>query len=103
YTTNAKVYPVKDIISGVFDIYWNRPFEIPSFEALKISPEILDKYIGTYTAAGAPVTWKITRSDSALFIQQGDGSAIPLEATDEHTFTIMTGVSVQFDAAKKQM
>lgn len=103
YTTNAKIYPVKDIVSGVFDIYWNRPFEIPSFDALKIKPETLDQYTGVYTAPGAPVKWTITRNDSTLFIQQQGGSPIPLEANDENKFTITTGVTVEFDAAKKQM
>lgn len=103
YTTNAKIYPVKDIVSGVFDIYWNRPFEIPSFDALKINPEILDQYTGVYTAPGAPVKWRISRNDSTLFIRQEGGSDIPLEANNEDTFSIMTGVTVKFDAAKKQM
>ncbi len=29
YTTNAKVYPVKDIMNGIFDIYYNKPFQFP--------------------------------------------------------------------------
>ncbi|TXJ23210.1 MAG: class A beta-lactamase-related serine hydrolase [Chitinophagaceae bacterium] len=103
YTTNAKIYPVKDIISGVFDIYWNRPFEIPSFDVLKINPEILDQYTGVYTASGAPVKWIVTRKDSTLFIQQESGSAIPVEPIDENKFTITTGVTLEFDTAKKQM
>ncbi|MGN6291298.1 MAG: serine hydrolase domain-containing protein [Chitinophagaceae bacterium] len=103
YTTNAKIYPVKDIVSGVFDIYWNRPFEIPSFDVLKVSPEILDQYTGVYTAAGAPVKWIVTRKDSTLFIQQEGGSAIPVEPIDEHKFTITNGVTLEFDPVKKQM
>jgi D-alanyl-D-alanine carboxypeptidase len=102
YTTNAKVYPVVNIVSGVFDIYWNRPFEIPSFDVLKISPEILDQYVGVYSAPGAPVKWTVTRNDSTLFIQEGQ-SAIPLEATANDKFTITTGVTLEFDASKKQM
>ena len=102
YTTNAKVYPVSNIVSGVFDIYWNRPFEIPSFEAFKVSPEILDQYVGVYTATGAPVKWTVTRKDSTLFIQN-DQTPIPLEATAENKFTITTGVTLEFDASKKQM
>ena len=102
YATNAKVYPVSNIVSGVFDIYWNRPFEIPSFEAFKVSPEILDLYVGVYTATGAPVKWTVTRKDSTLFIQN-DQSPIPLEATAENKFTITTGVTLEFDASKKQM
>lgn len=103
YTTNAKIYPVKDIVNGVFDIYWNRPFEIPSFDVLKINPEILDQYTGVYTASGAPVKWIVTRKDSTLFIQQESGSAIPVEPIDENKFTITTGVTLEFDTAKKQM
>lgn len=103
YTTNAKIYPVKDIVNGVFDIYWNRPFEIPSFDVLKINPEILDQYTGVYTASGAPVKWIVTRKDSTLFIQQESGSAIPVEPIDENKFTITTGVMLEFDAVKKQM
>ena len=103
YTTNAKIYPVKDIVNGVFDIYWNRPFEIPGFDAFKISAEVLDQYTGIYTAPGAPVKWIVTRKDSALFIEQEGGTAIPLEATEENKFTITTGVTIEFNASKKQM
>ena len=46
YTTNAKVHPVKDIVSGAIDIYYGKPFEIPAFETLAVSPEVLDKYVG---------------------------------------------------------
>jgi len=102
YTTNAKIYPVVDIVKGVFDIYWNRPFEVPSFDALRISPEILDQYVGIYAAPGAPVKWTVTRKDSSLFIQDRQ-SAIPLEAIAENKFTITTGVTLEFDTAKKQM
>ncbi len=53
YATNAKLYPVKNIIGGVFDIFWNRPFEVPTFATLEISPEVLDRYVGVYSAAGS--------------------------------------------------
>ncbi len=32
YTSNGMVYSAKNIISGVFEIYQNKPFEIPTFE-----------------------------------------------------------------------
>ena len=46
YTTNAKVYPVAKIVSGVVDICYNRPFEIPALESLAVNPDVLDKYVG---------------------------------------------------------
>src|SRR5438477_12881996 len=37
YTTNGKIYTVSNIVSGVFDIYWNRPFQIPALDAFDVS------------------------------------------------------------------
>ena len=31
YTANARVYSIGSIFSGIFDIYYNKPFEIPTF------------------------------------------------------------------------
>jgi CubicO group peptidase (beta-lactamase class C family) len=31
YTANARVYSTTSIFSGVLDIYYNKPFEIPTF------------------------------------------------------------------------
>ena len=67
YTTNAKVYPVKNILSGVIDVYYNKPFQIPALESIAVSPEVLDKYVGVYSSPGAPVKLTITREGATLF------------------------------------
>ena len=104
YATNAKLYPVKNIISGVFDIYWNRPFEIPTFAALEISPEVLDRYVGVYSAAGVPVTYTFTREGTTLFVQLPGGVPLRLEATAEDKFKIdPPGIFFEFDAAKGEV
>ena len=69
YATNGKVYPVGNIMKGIADIYWRRPFTVPSFEAFAISPEVLDKYVGVYGISGAPVKFTITRSGATLYAQ----------------------------------
>lgn len=102
YTTNAKVYPVGNIVSGAIDIYYGKPFQIPAFETVAISPEVLDKYTGVYSSPQAPKKFTITRKDSALFIQPGGESPAPLEATAQDQFKI-GGVVVTFDASKDQM
>jgi CubicO group peptidase (beta-lactamase class C family) len=33
YTANARVYSITSILNGIFDIYDNKPFEIPTFES----------------------------------------------------------------------
>jgi D-alanyl-D-alanine carboxypeptidase len=105
YTTNAKVYPVGDIMKEITDIYYNKPFEIPSFEALAVSTELLDKYVGVYGIAGAPVKFTITRTGNTLYIKPPREEATPLEATAQNIFNIagVNGVTFEFDADKKQM
>jgi len=103
YTTNAKVYPVENIVRGVVDIYYNKPFTIPALESLAISPEVLDKYVGVYSSPAAPVKFTITRQGATLFVQPGSESAAPLEATAENKFQIEGAAVFEFDAAKNQM
>lgn len=108
YTTNAKVYPVKDIVNGVMDIYYGVPFQIPTFESVAIGTDVLDKYVGVYSTAGAPVKFTITRKDSTLYAQPpGQGGPVPLEATAPNKFKIDNGtpdgILLEFDLAKGQM
>ena len=104
YTTNAKVHPVKDIVSGAIDIYYGKPFEIPAFETIAVSPEVLDQYIGVYSSPDAPKKWAVTRDGGTLFVQPGSESAAALEATAQDKFQLFGGkVTFEFDAAKKQM
>jgi D-alanyl-D-alanine carboxypeptidase len=108
YTTNAKVYPVADIIKGIVDIYYNQPFQIPAFESVAVSPEVLDKYVGVYSTADAPVKFTITRNGATLYAQPpGAGAAVPLEATAQDKFKLdngtAAGIVFEFDTAKNQM
>jgi CubicO group peptidase (beta-lactamase class C family) len=86
YTTNAKVYPVKNIVSGIIDIYYNKPFQIPAFETIAVSPEVLDEYVGVYSSPDVPVKFTITRKGATLFVQPGTQGAAPLEATAQDRF-----------------
>jgi CubicO group peptidase (beta-lactamase class C family) len=104
YTTNAKVHPVKDIVSGAIDIYYGKPFEIPAFETIAVSPEVLDKYVGVYSSPNAPKKWTVTRDGGTLSVQPGSESAAALEATAQDKFQLFSGkVTFEFDAAKNQM
>jgi D-alanyl-D-alanine carboxypeptidase len=104
YTTNAKIYPVRNIVTGVFDIYWNRPFQIPTFDAFAVRAEVLDRYVGVYTIPGTPAKMTVTRDGATLYIQPGaEPSRVPLEATAEDKFKIDPGVVFEFDAVKGQL
>jgi len=104
YTTNAKIYPVAEIMKGIAAIYYNRPFEIPAWDKVEVAPEILDKYVGVYSSPDAPKKWTITRDGGTLFVQPGSESAAALEATAQDKFQLFGGrVVFEFDAAKNQM
>ena len=104
YTSNGKVYPVANIVGGVFDIYQNKPFQIPAFETIEVSPEVLDKYVGVYSSPGVPVKFTVTRDGATLYVQPTGQSAAPLEATAQDKFKIdPAGIVLEFDAAKNQM
>ena len=104
YTTNAKIYPVANIVSGVFDIYWNRPFPIPTFDAFDVSPEVLDRYVGFYSIPGTPARVRFTRDGATLYFQPGgQGQAVPIEGMAENRFKIDPFVMFEFDAAKGQV
>src|SRR3989441_5484693 len=92
YTTNAKVYPVTNIVSGVVDIYYNKPFQIPALESIAVNPDLLDKYVGVYSSPEVPVKFTITRKGATLYIQPNAESAAPLEATAQDKFEISVGV-----------
>jgi hypothetical protein len=90
------------------DIYYNKPFQIPSFESIAISPEVLDKYVGVYSLPGAPAKFTITRAGATLYAQPpGVQTPVPLEATAQDKFKIdngtPTGIVIEFDATKNQM
>jgi hypothetical protein len=90
------------------DIYYNKPFQIPTFESVAISADVLDKYVGVYSTTEAPVKFTITREGTILYAQPpGTPSPVPLEATAEDKFKIdngtPTGIVFEFDASKNQM
>ena len=104
YTANAKVYPVVKIISGIIDIYFDRSFQIPTFELVTVSPQILDKYVGVYVRQGAPVKFTVTRDAATLFIAMTGRPALPLEATSENKFKLESqGMTMEFDVQRNQM
>lgn len=104
YTSNGVNYPMNNIVSGVFDIYWNKPFEIPTFETVAVSPEVLDKYVGIYSSPEVPFKLTISRDQSTLVAQPTGQSAFPLEAIAQDKFKLESrGVVLEFDAAKTQL
>ncbi|MDQ3714052.1 MAG: beta-lactamase family protein [Acidobacteriota bacterium] len=104
YSINGKGYAATKIVDGVLDIYQNKPFQIPAFETVAVSPEVLDKYVGVYSSPEIPLKLTITRDGSTLQVQATGQPSFPLEATAQDKFKIESrGIVLEFDHAKNQM
>lgn len=103
YTTNAKAHPVREIVAGILDIYWNRPFQVPTFEAPLLTAETLDRYVGVYAVPGAPNKVHVTRKETTLYFQPGNESTgAALEATTLNKFKLGP-VLFEFDVERGEM
>lgn len=104
YTTNAKIYPVVNIVSGAIDIYYKREFQIPAFETISVSQEVLDNYVGIYSSPDAPVRFTISSKDAKLFVQAGNETPAMIEAVAPDRFQMFGGnVIFEFNTLKRQM
>ena len=104
YTANAKVYPVGNIINGIMNIYFDKPFTVPAFETIEVGAEVLDTYVGIYALPDAPFKFTVTREGENLFVQMNNQPAIPLEAIAQNIFGIESaGITFEFVPAKNQM
>lgn len=104
YISNGMVYPINDILLGVFAVYLNQPFSIPTFETIAVKAEDLEKYTGVYSSPDIPLKITITKDKTSLFAQATGQSAFPLEATAKDKFKFDTaGVVMEFDTEKNQL
>jgi CubicO group peptidase (beta-lactamase class C family) len=104
YSTNGKGYPATKIVDGVLDIYQNKPFQIPDFETVAVSAEVLGRYVGVYSSLETPLKLTVTRDGSTLQAQATGQPSFPLEATAQDKFKIESrGIVLEFDAAKNQL
>jgi D-alanyl-D-alanine carboxypeptidase len=104
YTSNGRNFQGINVVGRMWDIYWNKPFQLPAFDSIIISNEVLDKYVGIYSSPDTPVKFIVSRENSLLRIKGGEGPIIPLEPETENKFKIARGGStIEFDPAKNQM
>ncbi len=104
YVSNGTVYSVNDILLGVFAVYFNQPFSIPTFETFAVKAEDLDKYTGVYSSAEVPLKITVTKDKTTLVAQATGQSAFPLDATAKDKFKFdAAGVVMEFEPEKNQM
>lgn len=103
-TTNGLYYSKKDILIAILNTVRHKPFQLPTFNEIKITTDELNKYLGTYSSEEAPVKIIISKEGNVLIAQATDESAFPLESTATNVFTFAkAGIEIEFQPAKKVM
>lgn len=103
-TSNGTQYPINNVLICVLNSYFNKPFEIPTFEEIEISSEILNSYLGQYSSQQIPPKITITKNENKLFAQATGQSAFPLEALSSTSFKFeQAGIILDFNNSKNEM
>ncbi len=102
YLSNGVRYPLNSIMIGALSILFDEPFEIPEFN--KVSPKILDRYVGTYTSPEIPIDLKIFREGDSLYGQGTGQPSFMLTSKTDTTFTFdPAGVTIEFKPDEDSM
>lgn len=104
FTANGRNYDLGKINETVFKAMFHQPFDIPSFNAYKVTDAMLKVYEGEYTSEQTPLVIAISSKDNQLLAHPREQQVFTMEAVSEHNFTHeATGVSLEFKPAEKQM
>jgi CubicO group peptidase (beta-lactamase class C family) len=104
FCSNGTNYSTNDIILGVLQIYFNRPYSLPVFSTYTVDPEELDKYLGVYSNTQIPLKITIAKNNGKMTGQATGQPAFPLEPAAEHVFKFdMAGIVIKFIPDKNQL
>ncbi|HCY75439.1 MAG TPA: peptidase [Ignavibacteriales bacterium] len=103
FCSNGEIFPVNEIMIGALSIYFNQEYTIPTFKAIALKTEDLDKYLGVYSSLQMPLKISITKDNTTLFAQATGQDAFPLEAIEKDKFRFdEAGVKVEFNTDKNE-
>ena len=96
-TSNGSRFNNNDIAIAALSACFNLPLQLPSFPAIELSAEDLDKYLGSYANPEIPIKISI-RKDSLSLIAQATGQpSFTLETIGKDSFEFSpAGVEIQF-------
>lgn len=84
-TANAIDYNMAALVQDIAKSYYNISFSLPNFDAVDISADELENYVGIYHGTGGG-TFTITQQDNVLYSQLNDTPASPLVYKGNHKF-----------------
>lgn len=102
--SNGLNYNNNDILLALMDTYFGKDFVLPSFQAVILSAEDLEKYVGDYASEQIPLKLVFEQDGNKLIAKPTGQQATVLEATTRHTFEFKPVNAVFiFDPAKGEV
>ena len=96
-TSNGSRFNNNDIAIAALSACFNLPFQLPSFPAIELSAEDLDKYLGSYANPEIPIKISITKDSLSLIAQATGQPSFTLELIGKDSFEFSpAGVEIQF-------
>jgi len=104
YCSNGAMYPIRDLLRTVVNIYYNRPVVIPSFVPIALPSAGLDKFEGIYSSDRFPLKITIRKLQDTLIAEATGQSPLVLEAIADNWFSYKAaGILLVFDLSKHEM
>jgi D-alanyl-D-alanine carboxypeptidase len=95
--------PINDVLKGILHIYYNKPYEIPNFKTIALSPEELNSYTGVYDCKQPRMRVTITKKVAGLFAQATGQSPFLLEPIGKDRFRYdAAGIVIEFLTGRKE-
>ena len=103
YCTNGEVYHKADILDGVLNIYFNKPYTIPTFKPVKLNEEVLNPYIGTYSSGPSGIQVICTKNGDDLQLETRGQKMNLIALKDNKFWSKEFGFFFEFERAGKKM
>ena len=96
-TSNGSRFNNNDIGIAALSACFNLPLQLPSFSAIELSAEDLNKYLGSYANPEIPIKISITKDSLSLIAQATGQPSFTLETIGKDSFEFSpAGVEIQF-------
>jgi len=104
FCSNGKTYPIRSIVLGSLNIYFDKVYFIPDFKLSTIKKSHLKRFTGVYFSQEISIRIKISRQKQSLFAQLAGYSPYSLEAIGSDKFkSDEASVAIEFDPKKNSM
>ncbi len=104
-TFNALNYSMNDILKGILSIYYERDFELPTFQAdtFSLAQDQMGGYEGVYASDKISMEITVEEKDGQLTAKATDQQSFPLNATSDTTFKYeRAGVKIEFQELRQK-